>query len=127
MTEPSFLGSAAIRIAALVLGLITLGLVQGADSYPPYGSYLATATGLLTFIAVIFSFTSVYRLWMRFASALHEVMIAVLFGVCYCTLVPVVALIVWFRDPLRLGKQPRTTAWVRRDPDIDPLSFQRMG
>jgi hypothetical protein len=127
MTDPRFLASPAVRIAALVLGAITIGLVQGADSYRPYASYAATATGLLTFIAVVYSFTSVFRLWTRFASALHEVMIAVVFGVCYCTVVPVIALFVWLRDPLSLKKQSRATAWVRRDPDIDPLSFERMG
>lgn len=130
MNTERLIGSTAMRVLTVVFAAVCAALLLARGRFPDASGLLlvvAIASGILACLAFIHSFRAVYTAWMRFAKALHNVVIAVLFGACYLAVVPFFFLIAWPSDPLRLRKQPESgTFWVRRR-EFDPSSLDRMG
>jgi hypothetical protein len=127
MTSSHIVGSPFVRAATIALaGLSGLLFTR---TPPPSGLLLGVAAGagVLALIGAIHSSRRVFAAWMRFAEALHTVVIAVLFSACYLLIVPLFAPIAWMRDPLLLRRRPRDTAWVTKSGAVDLASLERMG
>jgi hypothetical protein len=90
---------------------------------------LVIAVGILTFMGFVHASSAIYSMWIRFASALHVVVITVLFGAVYLAIVPLFALMVWPFDVLGLrGSARAKTFWIsKRRVGSDLNSFQRIG
>jgi hypothetical protein len=127
-------GSSVVRWTTAALALVS---VLAAAFYtndvvrPRSGQSLTVliASGIVTFIAFVHTSRAIYTAWLRFAAALHAVMITLLFGAIYLIVVALFALVVWPFDILRVRKRTRdNTFWISKSvvrPDL--RSFQRMG
>jgi hypothetical protein len=127
MTTNRLVGSALARVAAPVLGLVTVRLVLATDPRHGYAFAAVVLGGVLTWLALVHSSRTLFALWMRFARALQTVAITTIFSVCYLVIVPVFRVVLWFRDPLHLRRPPDETAWVARTATVDATSMERMG
>ena len=114
-------GSALMRCAALLFA----GACAAAAVHQL--AWLAIASGVLAFISLIHSFSSLYTAWLAFAEVARVAVITVLFGACYLLVVPVFRLVTLFSDPLLLRNRSRAeTFWSERLDDSDPGSLERM-
>lgn len=134
MTTDSLVGSNAVRWATgtlLTLWLLSV-LAYTRDVFPDRSDVtfgLLIGSGILTFMGFVHTTRAIYSQWLRFAAALHSVVITVLFGSIYLFIVPLFALAIWPFDVLRLRKHGRTdTFWIRkRSIGGDIAFFQRTG
>jgi hypothetical protein len=127
VTTNRFVGSGLARVSAAALGILTVGLAAAGESVPRFRSLLLLVAGLLTWIAFVHSSKALFRRWMRFAEALHQVAVTTIFGVCYLVIVPIFRAVLWFRDPLHLRRPPQESSWVARTATVDANSMERMG
>jgi hypothetical protein len=131
MDPARFVGSAWIRAATVLFAgsCVTAALLErGSAGAGRTLAWLAIGSGLVAFIGLIHSFSSLYAAWLGFAERAQTVVVGVLFGGVYLLVVPVFRLITLASDPLRLRKRSRPeTFWIRRQDDSDPSSLERMG
>lgn len=134
MTTDKLIGSVGIRIATMLFSLLCImGIIL--SRYRFFGETggpaltLTVVSGILAVVGAIYSFRSVFSLWMRFAKVLHVVVTTLLFGACYIVVVPFFFLVIRLFDPLCLRKQPEPrTFWIqRRNVRVEVVSLQRMG
>jgi len=99
MNKPDYVGTSVVRVIFLSLGLLwsgilVLGRIEGAFLYrSPAGSILSWVLGIFTALSLIYSFESIFSIWMKFAARLQKVVTGLLFSVIYLFIVPIFFLI----------------------------------
>lgn len=127
MSVNRLVGSLVVRVATAALAVLCVSLATIANGGPRLVFYGAIASGVLTWLGLVHSFAGLFKRWMRFAEALHTVVVTVLFTVVYVLVVPLFGVFVWIRDPLRLRRRAGETSWVSRNSNVDAISLERMG
>jgi hypothetical protein len=127
MSIDRFIGSPLARAGTVVLVALSAGLALASDGGPRWAFWASVGSGVVAFMFLVHSFAGLFSAWMRFAEALQAVVIKTLFSACYLLIVPIFAVVLRGRDPLRRRRGVGESSWVPRTGKVDASSLERMG
>ncbi len=130
MDPEKLVGTTGVRVfTATAAAVVVLGVAVYIRTSATGILILTIVSGVLALLGFIHSFEPVYRGWMQFAKRLSEVVVTLLFSLCYLLIVPLFYPIVWLLDVLHLRKRgDEETYWIERSNEVaDAESMQRMG
>ena len=134
MRIDKYIGSAAIRFISLAIAILAVAVFVFDETLPMdarsvWLKVVGFVLAAFAFLGAIHSFRGFYTGWMRFARWLNVVATVVALTVIYFSIVPPMAVVMRWIDPLRIRRAAGTkTFWVtRKQAKLDSDSLQRMG